>query len=280
MSTGSKEPTATVFEPRDSFQCLTRHSDHIPHYLIRTSSPRSSGVTTNALVASSAVEHKTSRVDIFSRDRQDAINMLESHLLWEARTNDNLVSWTSSFLFATQHAIRRERTDWPPSAPGSIYVSIVDTRKLPRGSFFPAVALLEAYNIKSKGKLKHDYYHGEYLSQGRMDVAGGAIVTTTLEALIDHGLYELYPPFADEAKKSLLYRRVLELRQSFKSTPEVPTPDEIRFAQAISVGCFLRIGIRPIVMMILLSLKPRYRLDFTILEAFRESCLGEYVSAA
>lgn len=70
-----------------------------------------------------------------------------------------------------------------------------------------------------------------------------AIATTTLEALVNHGLYELYPPFADETKRSLLYRRVLQLRQSFADTPEVPTSDEVHLAQTISVGCFLRVGI-------------------------------------
>lgn len=213
-------------------------------------------------------------MDIFSRDPQEAIKMLESHLLWENLPTDNMVSWTSSFLFAIQHAIRRTQTDRPRSAPGSVYVSIVDTRELPRGSFLSAVALLEAFNLESKGKLKHDYYHGEYLSQGKMEITDCAVVSTTLESLVKHGLYKLYPPFADETRKGLLRRRVLELRLTFKSTPEVPTLDEIHFAQAMAVGCFRKIGIRPIIMMILLSLKPRRHLEYKIFEACRDSRLG------
>lgn len=170
MSTDSEKTTITTFEPRSGSQHLTRHIDHVPHYLIRTSSPRSSGITTDARIESSAVQHDLDSLDILSRDRQEAAEMLKSHLLWKTRTTDNITLWTTSFLFAVQHAIRREKTDLPPSAPGSICISIVDIRKLRRGSFLPAVALLKAYDIESNGKLKHDYYLGEYLSQGRIDI--------------------------------------------------------------------------------------------------------------
>jgi hypothetical protein len=220
------------------------------------------------------VKYKVNQDDILRQDRAKAVEMLESHLLWQNRIMDNLMSWTSSFLFAVQHAIRRHATDRPPPAPGSIHISILDTRKLPRGTFLPAVALLEAYNIQSEGKLNHDYYYGEYLSQGRMDLSNDTNAMTTLEALINHGLYKLYPPFADETEKTRLCSRVLQLRESFKGIPEVPSTEEISLAQDISVGCFLNISIRLVIMMNLLSLKPRYRLDIMILEAFRGNCWG------
>ncbi|KAK5202253.1 hypothetical protein LTR41_012003, partial [Exophiala xenobiotica] len=198
--------------------------------------------------------------------------MLKGHLLWQNRATDNLMSWNSSFIFTVQHAIRRRSTDRPPSAPGSIHIWILDTRKVPRGSFLPAVAVLNAYDIGSKGKLEHHCYYGEYLSQGRVDLPDDALTTTTLDALIDHGLYKLYPPFADKAERTRLCLRILQLRETFTGIPEIHNAEEIRLAQDISAGCFPNTSIRrTVVMVILLSLKPRYRLDTKILEAFREN---------
>ena len=77
-----------------------------------------------------------------------------------------------------------------------------------RGSFLSAFALLEAYGIESKDKLKYEYYYGEYLSQGRMTFTDDVIAKTSLEALITHGLYELYAPFK-ALNQRRLYLRVL-----------------------------------------------------------------------
>lgn len=199
--------------------------------------------------------------------------MLKSHFLWQNRADDNLMSWTNSFLFAVQHAIRREETDRPASTPEQINISVLDTRKVSRKTFLPAVALLQAYNVESTGKLRHDYYYGEYLSQGKL--SSDAVVTTTLGELIEYGLYELYPPFAEVSQRSRLCLRVLQLRETFTDTPKEPTDEEIKIAEKICVGCFLHVSIRPVIMMTLLSLKPRYRLEPRILEAFKENCWGK-----
>jgi hypothetical protein len=275
MAQDSEHLDTTVFMPHSGLGGLSEYLDCIPHYLFRTSSPRSSGTTTKTCIASAAVKHHLDQSDILSRDREEAVEMLKSHFLWQNRADDNLMSWTNSFLFAAQHAIRREATDWPASTPGSIYISILDTQKVPRGTFLPAVALLQAYNIESTGKLRHDYYYGEYLSQGRL--SSDTIITTTLEKLTAYGLYRLYPPFAEVSERRRLCLRVLQLRRTFTDTPKEPTHEEIKIAETISVGCFLDIGIRPIIMMTLLSLKPRYRLDPSILEAFKDkdNCWGK-----
>jgi hypothetical protein len=272
MAQDSEHLGTTVFMPHSGLGGLSEYVDCIPHYLFRTSSPRSCGTTTETCIAS-AVKHHLDQSDILSRDREEAVEMLESHFLWQNRMDDNLMSWTNSFLFAAQHAIHREATDRPASAPGSIYISILDTRQVPRGTFLPAVALLEAYNIESTGKLRRDYYYGEYLSQGRL--SSDNIITTTLDKLIEYGLYRLYPPFAEVSERRRLCIRVLQLRQTFADTPKEPTHEEIEIAKTISVRCFLHIGIRPIILMTLLSLKPRYRLDPSILEAFKDNLWGK-----
>ncbi|KAH9866075.1 hypothetical protein J1614_008639 [Plenodomus biglobosus] len=272
MAQDSKGLDTTLFMPHDTLGGLSECFDCIPHYLFRTSSPQSSGTTTKTFIASAAVKNHLDQSDILGRPWEEAVKILKSHLLWQNRTDDNLMSWTNSFLFAVQHAVRREATDQPASPPESIYISILDTRKVPRATFLPAVALLQAYNIGSTGKLQHKYYHGEYLSQGRLSSDG--IMTTTLGKLIAYGLYELYPPFAERSERHRLCLRVLQLRETFTHTPKEPSDEEVNIAEEISVGCFLQI-IRPVVMMTLLSLKPRYRLEPKILEAFKDDRMGK-----
>jgi hypothetical protein len=263
----------TIFMPHGGLEGLSEYLDCIPHYLFRASSPRSSGTTTKNLIASAAAKYGLDRSDILGRHWEKAVEMIKSHLLWQNCTDDNLMSWTSSFLFAAQHAIRREATDKPASKADSIHITILDTRKVPRGTFLPAVTLLQAYNIESTGKLRQDYYYGEYLSQGRL--YSDAIVTTTLDELIAHGLYELYPPFAEVAQKHRLCLRVLQLRETFRDTPKEPNDEEIMIAEKIADGCFLHVGIRPVIMMSLLSLRPRYRLEPRILAAFKDNRWGK-----
>ncbi|EOA84699.1 uncharacterized protein SETTUDRAFT_31946 [Exserohilum turcica Et28A] len=170
---------ATVFMPHGMLEGLSDQFDCIPHYLFRTSSPRSGGTTNETHVASVAAINHFDQSDILARDWDEAVVMLQQHLLWEPYAEDNLVSWTSSFIFVVQHAIRREETDKPTSASNSIYISVLDTRKVPRGTFLPARALLKAYDLPDEGKLKHDFYYGEYISQGSL--YSDAISTTTLE---------------------------------------------------------------------------------------------------
>ncbi|KAH7563654.1 hypothetical protein BM1_00701 [Bipolaris maydis] len=112
--------------------------------------------------------------------------------------------------------------------------------------------------------------------KGRL--SSNTIITTTLDKLIEYGLYRLYPPFADVSERSRLCLRVLQLRETFTDILKEPTDEEVEIAQRISVGCFLHISIRPVIMMTLLSLKPRYRLEPRILKAFKDNCWGTFVS--
>ena len=266
----------SVFQlQNDAKEFLAQYFDSIPHYLFRTSSPRSNGSTSQTCVMSAAVKYDPNQDDLMARDKEEATEMLKMHLLWKDCANDNLVSWTSSLLFAVQHAIRRQATDRPASSPDSIYVTVLDTRKLPRNTFLPAIPLLQMMEIPSEGKLTHSFYHGEYLSQGKLDLCdSGATVRTTLEVLIRNGIYELYPPFADEGERTKLWRRVRDLRANFRRTPEAPSKAEIEHAERLSIACCPRTRLRPIIMMFLLSLKRRPCRNPQILEAFRESGWG------
>lgn len=157
------------------------------------------------------------------------------------------------------------------STPEKIHTSVLDTRELARETFLPAVALLQGYNMESMDELRYEYY-GEYLSQGRLSSDG--VVTTTLGELIAYGLYNLYPPFADVVERNSFWSRVLQLRKAFTGPPKELIGEEVETAQTISQGCFPDLDIRPVVMMTLLSLQPRYRLEPRILEAFKNNGSG------
>lgn len=269
----------TLFEPIGGLAHLNEHLDRVPRFLFRTYAPRTNGISNDTCMASAAVRNGLNKADVLRREPKDAAWMLENHLLWKDLGNDNLTSWTSSLLWCLQHAIRRSVTDKPRPSLSDIHVCVLSTRKVPRGTFLPAVALLKAFGIPDEGKLKHDYYRGEYLSQGEMNMTelerplSGTV--TTLQNLIDHGLYELYPPFADEDQQTRLWLRVNDFRETFKQVPAPPTPIEIDTAYSIAHACFLHTSIRPVVMAALLSLKPRARLDPTLLETFAVTSWGK-----
>ena len=104
MAHDNENSDTTIFMPHDMLGGLSEYFDCIPHYLFRTSSPQSRGATTKTFIASAAVKHHLNQSDILGRYWEEAVEMLKSHLLWQNRTDDNLMSWTNSFLFAAQHA--------------------------------------------------------------------------------------------------------------------------------------------------------------------------------
>jgi hypothetical protein len=261
-----------LFEPNGELQHLVTCFDQIPQYLFRTYAPASNGKSNEISIISSAVYQKKDSKDLLSLDTGRAASMLEDHLLWRKFHSDNLMSWTNSFLFAIQHGIHRHAKDWDHPKLSEIRICVLDTRKCPQGSFLPAVALLKTFRVPSSGKLSHDYYHGEFISQGVLTVPDRS-VTTSLEALVENGLYRIFPPFADSDRKYQLYNRVVELRSTF-SEPPVPTAvEDIERARLLAVSCFSDKWKLPIMVM-LLSLRRRPHPDETILKEFRDIFSG------
>ncbi len=273
MLTYTGDIRATLFVPSDDQPDISSHLDQIPRFLFRTHSPKSSGKTTPSFVQSTGSSHRY--VDVLHQNKIFAKAMIERHLtIWTPSKEDNFMSWTSSLLFALQHAIRREATDFnPESATEHVKISILDTSKVPRETFMPAVALLEAYNIPSCGKLRHDYYQGEYLSQGRLDIPEGAMETTTLESLQRHGLFDFFPQFSDEEEKKRLCNRVRDLRLPFwypneDDRDQACSIELIGLASTIANGCCVDPRFRLVLFTSLLSLEPRAPDDSRILRKF------------
>ena len=113
--------------------------------------------------------------------------MLEDHLLWKGGRNDQFISWTSSLLWALQHAIRKDfRGD------RDVQICVLDTSKIETCSFFAASDLIRIYRITDEGKLAHRYYVAEYLYHGGLFVHGSSS-TVSFNLLREYGLFNLFP---------------------------------------------------------------------------------------
>jgi hypothetical protein len=204
--------------------------------------------------------------------------MLKHHITWSNRKTDNFISWTSSIVFALQHAIRKANggRGCPIEDPSTINIIILDTSRLPRQVFLSTVALLEVFDLTTDRDINLPYCYGEYLSQGLLDLPEGSMVTTTLKRLNELSLDSLYSPFTFRIRRSHLWLAVNNVRQKFKKdSKEVPTSEEIELAQRIATSITNKKRFRSVIMMLLLSMAPRDCPDSKIMEAFAANGWGK-----
>ena len=202
----------TLFYSPASFNTQSLNFDAVPQYLFRTFDEASSGRNDESVIASMASiigSHESSRTDILTLESHRATELLYKHLnksCFAGEESDNLMSWTSSLLFAIQYAVWRLRVRRCPLS--DIKICAVDTRNFPQGQFAQDICLLKAYHATAKRlgnpmrsffyfRLENeDFFNGEYLSQGAVNHTGRSCVVS-LEHLIQAGLFQLYPEFED-----------------------------------------------------------------------------------
>lgn len=217
----------TLFYPPAGLQGDSVSLD-VPLYLFRVFDATSSGINDGNVIASTASRYGlryNSRNDILGKEKQMAAKLLHTHLTkscFNGEGHDNLVSWTSSLLFAIQYAIWRAHIGRRPTS--EVKICAINTSEFPSGQFMRDTTLLEAYRAAAEeagGSVsqffqfrlnRNQYYNGEYLSQGKLDHAGRSCMIS-LEQLIRAGLYQLYPEFNDEAGRNEWTNRVRDLRQ-------------------------------------------------------------------
>jgi hypothetical protein len=262
----------TLFYPRASYEVklLKFATTDIPQYLFRTFDGKSSGRNDDNVIASMtsvSTSPGDSRIDLLSLPMHRATNMIHTHLTkrcCDGEDSDNMMSWTSSLLFAIQYAIwrcRKFRCD-----PADIKICAIDTRRFPYGQFARDIWLLQAYRHIAaqvggdtqkffRFRLDDERYHnGEYLSQGSLSHAGRSCVVS-LKSLEESGLYDLYPEFAETQGRNKWTNRVLELRQGW-SIEQRTTPQEIQLASMVTRKCFNKFETMDMVL-ILLAFKAR-----------------------
>lgn len=180
---------------------------------------------------------------------QHAKRMLENHLLWSGLADDQFISWTSSLLWALQHAIRKDF-----QGDTDVQICVLDTSKIQTGSFFSASELLRIYRVPDEGKLAHRYYNAEYLYHGGLFVYGSSS-TVSFSTLRECGLFSLLPELDDPRYKPLLCRTVQYLRVTMVSVLRPVAPIEGRTALQLA-SLFGKKLIMPM-MVALLSLRCR-----------------------
>ncbi|OJJ43875.1 hypothetical protein ASPZODRAFT_135909 [Penicilliopsis zonata CBS 506.65] len=247
-------PGPILFHPPASptFHSFDFHLDQTPRYLFRTFDPKSSGHSDDEVVSSPASENRlvSSKMDILSLDDDHAFALVNLHMNpWRCKTKphpnpDNLMSWTSSLLYAVQYALYR-RYHYGCSSE-EIKICVIDTGDFPRGQFVHAKRLLQAYyhflhrkdmrdNFDTR-LLVYIYQNGEYLSQGRVR-HGGRSCVVSLARLEAAGLYSLYPELADPCGHVQWGVRTANLR-SMWANQEFSTYKELHTALTMARSCF------------------------------------------
>jgi hypothetical protein len=267
-----------LFQPNPLQADLDDSFRNIPRYLFRLHGSTTAGTTSDSEVTSLVWKMRRSslqskKLDLFQRKPQDAGSDLYHHLTWHIRggtppeENCNLMSWTSSLLFAIQYGLYRNmhQERFPRVPLQHLHILLVDTKEFPPGTFVRDLelikTLLPAYpqlNEIQQWRTRRDrrLYFGEYLSQGSLNIRGHC-VQTSLEALINNGLFNLAPALGDGQHWHRLANRVLELRQPFNSgiPRSVTVKSTFRDAITISQGGFGSRWTLPMALM-LLSLQP------------------------
>lgn len=237
FQTLSLEEEYLEFNPTGENKWLKRTFDDIPRYLFRVSTPVSNGLTTDSWAKSKDAKfgHPTSAVDIFSRDENQVADMLGRHLWWtrnEQHSPHNLLSWTSSLLFAIQYIFLRHHEFKLPLENIDLY--IIDTTKFPKGVFARDMDLVKIFSPNSElerldglRNRKHReysgfYYFGEYLSQGALKIKDKCSVVSAQE-IIEAGLFRLRPEFElSRSTNKKWANEVIRLREIFAPGAEKP----------------------------------------------------------
>lgn len=270
--------------------------NHVPRYLFRVHTPKTAGKTDAACVIPPASTcGKTDRAeDIFRLQPRTAAALLNAHLRWQYshELECNLISWTSSLLFALQYGLYRHHASHDKSDLSHIFLLIIDTRRFPKGTFVKDLEIMEVFarysdasernnleNLLNFRKNDMGYYFGEYLTQGDLTIQG-TCVQTTMQRMVDSGLFELNHELGDESKWDQWAKRVVNLRGPFRALRDAPpaTHAEVRKAIAFAEVCFGACWVVPLAAM-LLALKCRKNNDAVITEGFVAMFAGKSICA-
>lgn len=209
---------------------LQASEERVPRHLFRTyqlgGHHRSTGFSGPSVYLPASHCRKTDRrVTIDQLTKEDASLLLQMHLRWRNRMEDEYLSWTSSLLFLCSHAILRHE-----KSAKDLYVVFGDTRKLEkpsgeRATFYPATSLMEclpdmgfqATSTMPKKRLHHRHFTHESTSFGEIRDPADAMIHVPFETLVSHGLFGLLPDIYIEdlsKERTGLYEHFVKLKQN------------------------------------------------------------------
>lgn len=265
------------------------NKNKVPRYLFRIHTPVTAGTTTTSYVIAPASRNgrPEARLDIFKQSPREAGVLLYSHLRGPPAYEGtcNLISWTSSLLFALQYGFHRHRGATYQSGLSKIRLLVLDTRGFPAGTFVKDIEIMKAIaSTLDEGENLHgflkfrenptrdsrEFYFGEYLSQGDLALEGRC-AEATMEMLIHLGLYDLQPDLKDDERWHEWANRVLTLRVPLVALTTPPPTDRkiIRRAIVMASACFGDKFALPVALMLLTLLRRRAK-DNNIVNRFVE----------
>ncbi|KAF4877249.1 hypothetical protein CGCSCA1_v003778 [Colletotrichum siamense] len=252
---------------------LKQCTSNIPRFLFRLTGPLSAGETSTTSVSSRAWLNNspTRHHDLFSTPPFSPAliaHKLEDHLLSLYDFDSNLVSWTSSLLFALHYAVHRHYTG---ESLQDLYLLVVDTTQFPEGVFIRDLEAIDAFRSYSRITPDKDglqrlwrwrsgnAYFGEYLSQGRLPLDPELCDRVSLQALSEAGLRSLFPALWYRDLPATWCGAVLILRMELGSSSTGMQAGDVRRAIRLA-GCFTNRRFRVPMVFMFLGLCPR-RID-------------------
>ncbi|CEI63493.1 unnamed protein product [Fusarium venenatum] len=144
------DPECLPFRPTGDSERGHKAFDAVPRYLFRVFTPKSQGKTNESWTKSMDARYEVadSKVDIFARpNKQRTAEMLYRHLRWLEGPEDNLVSWTSSLLFALAYIFHLHANKRDGSSYDNIQLCVIDTSSFPEAVFLRDMDLIRAYLV-------------------------------------------------------------------------------------------------------------------------------------
>lgn len=249
--------------------------NRIPRYLFRVYDANSQGATSTHEVWSAHAQATWNwgMNNLLMRPDNLGPSDLYNHLNWKkTRHRSNLVSWTSSLLFAiqlglykhTKHPLARDFNDL-----SNTFILMIDTSKFPKGTFIQDTVAMDFFRDEQTWTEEHEaffemmvkkekcsFYFGEYLTQGLLSVEGKCS-QTSLQKLVDLGLFQFCPYFEDNKHWCSLASRVVQIRRTWFAAIGPPCsyqPSEqaaVRRAVTMGQACFGDAWALPFALMIL-----------------------------
>ncbi|CAH0057721.1 unnamed protein product [Clonostachys solani] len=224
------------FSPKHENDCFRQKFHDIPRYLFRVFTPISGSATDGGGWAQSLDSRQSgpgSKIDLFDRgDNKIVADMLNKHLRWQDAGDSNVVSWTSSLLYALVYMYQLHASTRDGSSFEDIKLCIIDTTGCPDRSFVRDIDLIRSFSLfdiglrdlknlrlgKSQSKSSGCYYFGEYLSQGALKIKDRCQVVSAMD-VINSGLYRMLPELEEfedwnRDEKPPCARMVVRLRKS------------------------------------------------------------------
>jgi len=276
-----RDPEGLPFRPTGKKAWLNSTLTNVPRYLFRIFTPKSCGSTDASWTKSKDARemHADYAIDIFSREKDEQVAaMINRHLRW-CEGEDNLVSWTSSLLFALVYIFHLHANTRDNSPLDDIFLCIVDTKSFSEGIFIKDLDLIKAYHLfdsrlKNLQKLRTTgYYFGEYLSQGSLKIEAKCGIVSA-QAMIDRGLFNTLPSLQDFSMWEVTDRppwanEVIRLRRIYNGTTARTEASQDELLAAVSIAELFEPRWRLTIAANIISLQPRSPEDCAILHAMR-----------